>query len=113
MAERFIDRNLYRIYIATLWSNIVMSPDDVGVLEEDLPDLHDMLVDEISDAIGKIESLHEVYQFIASKEGEVAMGEARLNQSHKDMLLYFASMILDPDGHERFIQYIRDEQQQR
>lgn len=113
VTERFLDRNLYRIYIATLWSNVVLSPDDVGILEEDLPELHDLLVDEISDAIGAVESLHEVFQFIASKDGEAAMQEARINQSHKDMLMYFASMILDPDGHNRFIQHIRDQQQTR
>ena len=41
IAERFIDRDLYRVYMATLWSNVVMSPDDAGLLEEDLEDLHD------------------------------------------------------------------------
>ena len=110
VAERFIDRDLYRVYVATLWSNVVLSPDDVGLLEEDLEDLHDILLEEIADAIGGNESVHSVFQFIASKSGEKAMAEARLTQSHKDLLQYFASMILDPEGHKRFMDDIRDKQ---
>ena len=36
VAERFIDRDLYRVYVATLWSNVVLSPEEVGLEEEDL-----------------------------------------------------------------------------
>ena len=110
ITDRFIDRDLYRVYIATLWSNVVLSPDEVGVLEDDLEDLHDLLIEEISDAIGPHDSLHPVFEFIASKAGERAMAEARLTQSHKDLLQYFASMILDPDGHKKFMQEIREKQ---
>ena len=113
MTDRFIDRNLYRVYIATLWSNVVLSPEEVGLEEDDLPDLHDILLAEINDAIGETESLHDVFQFISSKDGELAMAEARLTQSHKDLLQYFASMILDPDGHQRFMQFVREKQKQR
>ena len=34
------------------------------------------------------------------------MQEARLTQNHKDLLLYFSSMILDPEGHRRWMQSI-------
>ena len=54
VAEKFIDRDLYRVYVATLWSNIVLSPEEVGLDEDDLPDLHDLLLDEIRDAIGPL-----------------------------------------------------------
>lgn len=112
IADRFIDRDLYRVYIATLWSNVVLSPEEIGLEEDDLPDLHDILLAEINDAIGTTESLHEVFKFISSKDGERAMGEARLNQSHKDLLQYFASMILDPDGHRKFMDHVREQQDQ-
>ncbi len=98
VADRFIDKDLYRVYIATLWSNVVLSPEEVGLSEDDLEDLHD-------------ESLHTVFKFISSKDGERAMAEARLTQSHKDLLQYFASMILDPSGHKKFMDQIRDKQQ--
>lgn len=110
VTERFLDRDLYRVYVSTLWSNVVLSPDEVGLDEEDLPELHDILLEEINDAIGPTESLHDVFKFISSKDGERAMQEARLTQSHKDLLQYFASMILDPDGHKRYMDHIRDNQ---
>lgn len=108
VAERFIDRNLYRIYMATLWANVVLAPEDVGLLEEDLEDLHDLVVDEVADVLGEGTTLRDVYQFVSSKEGERAMGEVRLTQSHKDLLNYFASMILDPEGHQRYLEHIRE-----
>jgi hypothetical protein len=110
VVDRFIDRDLYRVYVATLWSNVVLSPEEVGLSEEDLEDLHDMLLIEMSDAIGAQDSMHPLFQFISSKDGERAMAEARLTQSHKDLLQYFASMILDPDGHKKFMADIREKQ---
>lgn len=110
VVDRFIDRDLYRVYMATLWSNVVLSPEEVGLSEEDLEDLHDILLIEMSDAIGAQDSLHPLFQFISSKDGERAMAEARLTQTHKDLLQYFASMILDPDGHKKFMADIREKQ---
>ena len=80
----------------------------MGIEEDDLEPLHDIVVDEIADAIGA-EDLHEVFRFISSKAGEAAMAEARLTQSHKDLLQYFSSMILDPDGHKRWMEEIRSD----
>ena len=110
VTDRFLDRDLYRVYIATLWSNVVLSPEDVGLTDLDLEELHDVLLLELADALGPDESLHSVFKFITSKDGERAMGEARLTQSHKDLLQYFASMILDPDGHRRYMDFVRDQQ---
>jgi len=107
VTDRFLDRDLYRVYIATLWANVVLSPQEVGLLEEDLETLHDLLITEISDAIGPHKSLHPIFAFVASKAGERAMAEARLTQSHKDLLEYFASMILDPEGHRKYMDDIR------
>lgn len=111
VTDRFLDRDLYRVYIATLWSNVVLSPDEIGLEEEDLPDLHDLLINELSSSIGPVESLHEIFKFVVSKSGERAMGEAKLTQSHKDLLQYFASMILDPEGHKKHMDFIREQQQ--
>jgi len=110
VTEKFLDRDLYRVYMATLWSNVVLSPNEVGIEEEDIEPLHDILVSEISNAIGPENSMKEIYQFISSKNGEKAMVEAKLTQTHKDLLNYFSSMILDPEGHKRWMDYIRDQQ---
>ncbi len=110
VAERFLDRDLYRVYIATLWSNVVLSPEEAGLSEDDIEALHDVVAAEVADAMGPQETLHAIFKFISSKGGERAMNEARLTQSHKDLLLYFASMILDPEGHRKYMDHIRSEQ---
>ena len=109
VVERFIDRNLFRLYMATLWANVVLSPDEAGIEEDDLPTLHDLVVAELVDVIGIGTDLESVFRFISSKEGEKTMAEAKLNQTHKDLLQYFSSMILDPDGHKRWMEEIRDD----
>ena len=47
VAERFISRDLYQIYVATLWANVVMNPQEVGLNEDSLPLLHDLLNDRL------------------------------------------------------------------
>ena len=108
VAESFIDRNLYQVYVATLWSNVVLSPDEVGITEDDLETLHNVLVVELKDVLGADASLTTVFEFINSKPGEATMREARLNQTHKDLLQYFSSMILDPDGHKKWMDELRE-----
>ena len=108
VVERFIDRNLYQVYMATLWANVVLSPGEAGIGEEDLEALHNLVVDELAEVLGKGTNLKTVFEFISSKPGEQVMLEAKLNQTHKDLLQYFSSMILDPEGHQRWMSEIRD-----
>ena len=108
VVDRFIDRSLYQVYVATLWSNVVLSLGEAGIEEEDLEELHDLVVAEIKDVLGQEEDLTTVFSFISSKAGEQAMLEAKLNQTHKDLLQYFSSMILDPDGHKKWMDEIRE-----
>ena len=109
VVERFIDRNLFQLYVATLWANVVLSPEEAGIGEDDLPTLHDLVVSELVDVIGEGTDLETVYRFVSSKAGEKTMIEAKLNQTHKDLLQYFSSMILDPDGHKRWMEEIRSD----
>ncbi len=106
VTERFVDRDLYRLYLATLWANVVLNPDDVGLNEDDLEPLHDYLNRRASRVLGGESSLTECFRFVNSKAGEQAMQAARLNQTHRELLLYFASMILDPDGHKRWMDVV-------
>lgn len=112
VADSFLDRNLYRVYMATLWSNVVLTPDQVGIEADDLEALHDLVLEEMANAIGGNDSMVELYQFISSKDGEGAMQQAQITQTHKDLLNYFASMIIDPEGHKRWMDHIRDTQSQ-
>jgi len=108
VTDRFVDRNLYRLYLATLWANIVLNPNDVGLSEADLEPLHDYLNRRVAVVLGGESSLTECFRFVNSKAGEQAMQAARLNQTHRELLLYFASMILDPDGHKRWMDVVLD-----
>ena len=83
-----------------------LSPDEVGIEEEDIEPLHDILLDEIKDAIGPHDSMKELYQFISSKDGEKAMVEAKLTQTHKDLRLFFEYDI-GSRGHKRWMDHIR------
>jgi hypothetical protein len=108
VTDNFVDRDLFRIYIATLWANVVLDPDDVGIGEDDLEDLHDIVNARVSDVLGNDQNIRECFRFVNSKAGERAMQAARLNKNHKDLLLYFSSMILDPDGHKRWVEDVNE-----
>ena len=36
VTDSFLDRDLYRLYVATLWTNVVLDPHDAGVSPDDL-----------------------------------------------------------------------------
>ena len=113
VAERFVHRDAYRITIATLWTNLVLKPEDAGIDEADLEAVHDVLSAEAQAVLGGDEDLTSCFAFINSKQGEAAMKEARLTKTHKDLLLYFCSMILDPDGHRKWMDRVREGVPQR
>lgn len=108
VADRFIDKDLFRINIATLWANMVLDPTDAGLEESDLERLHDYLNQEIAGVLGSAEDLNSCFKYLNSKAGAAAMSRARLSRNHRDMLLYFCSMILDPEGHRRWMQEISE-----
>ena len=111
VADRFIDKDTYRILAGTVWANVVLDPGAVGLHELDLEDLHDIVNDWSCRILGDEQgSIAEIFRFLNSRAGERAMQQAQLTPSHKDLLLYFASMILDPDGHRRWMDTIRDRQ---
>lgn len=108
VADSFVDKDLYRIYVATLWANVVLDPADVGIGEDDLEDLHDIVNGRIAEILGTDHTIRECFSFINSKSGEQAMQAAQLTKNHKDLLLYFSSMILDPEGHKRWMDHVED-----
>ena len=110
VAGRFLHRDAYRIYVATLWANVVLKPSDAGIGEEDLEALHDVLNEELKQVLGADADLTSCFAFLNSKQGEAAMREARLASAHKDLLRYFCSMILDPQGHRQWTRRLREKQ---
>lgn len=107
VTDGILDREAYRILLATLWVNVVLAPGDAGLEEADLEPLHDVLDRRIAEVLGAGETLTGCFRYLDSKDGERAMKEARLTPNHRDMLLYFASIILDPEGHRRWMEELR------
>ncbi len=106
----FVDRDLFRINIAALWANIVSNPAEGGITELDLQDLHDFLNEKIGGVIGADHDMTDCFRFIVSKDGAEALERAHADEHTKDVLKFFASMILDPEGHKRMMDEIREEQ---
>jgi len=106
VAGRFVDKDLYRIYIATLWANLALDPGEAGIEEHDLEAVHDYLNHALGAVLGQDHTLSDCFRFINSKPGESAMDRCRLTRTHKDLLLYFCSIILDPDGHRRWAERV-------
>ncbi len=108
VTDAFLDRELYQIYMCTIWSQLVLSPAEAGLVEEDLEPVHDTLSDAIADVLGADQDLTACFRFINSKAGEQAMARHRLAQTHKELLQYFCSAILDPEGHKRWLEEQKD-----
>jgi len=106
VAERFVDKDVYRIYLATLWANLVMDPAAAGIDESDLENSHDVINRAAARVLGDEEAITGAYRFLNSKDGERAMQQAKLGARHRQLLQYFCSMILDPDGHRRWMEEV-------
>lgn len=107
VADGILDKDRYRLIVCTFWVNVVLDPADVGLEESDLESLHDVVNPRIAAVLGPEESLTSCFRYLNSKAGERAMSAARLTANHRDMLLYFASIILDPEGHRQWMDEIR------
>ena len=52
ITEDFVDKDRFRVYIATIWGNAVLQPEKSGIDESDLSVLHDFLNEEIQKLLG-------------------------------------------------------------
>ena len=110
VVDTFLDRERYQVLVCTLWSNLVMNPDDAGIDDRDLETVHDQIVVEIQKDLGENADLKTCFSFLTTKAGEASMQANKLSGTHRDLLLYFSSMILDPDGHKRWSDELREQQ---
>lgn len=102
ITDQFLDKDVYRIYVATFWVNTVTDPNEAGIEEYELELLHDYLNERIPEVLGRGATIKDCFKFVASRDGEEAMDRLRVRGMHRDLLLFFCSMILNPDGHERW-----------
>ena len=103
VADAFVDKQVYRILLATVWANVVMNPDEAGIDVADLERVHDVINARARDVLGSDDAIKDCFRFVTSRAGEAAMDQARVSRTHRELLLYFSSMILDPDGHRRWM----------
>ena len=108
IADTFVDKETYRLYLTTFWANLVMDPEEAQLTETDLELAHDVINEVADEILGESEAITESFRFIASRVGDIAMNKAKLSKSHRDLLTYFSSMILDPDGHRKWMSELRD-----
>jgi|TARA_Y100000310_G_scaffold342275_1_gene444798 hypothetical protein len=94
--ETILDKEMFKIYIATVWGNSVLEPERMGIAENDLAVLHDYLNEELAKAAGKEVNITSCFEFIMTKQGEESLSRYRVTKQHKEFLHYFARLILPP-----------------
>ena len=101
VADGVVDRDLYRIYLATLWANLALDPAAAGIAETDLEAAHDTINGLAHRVLGEEDAITAAFRFIDGKAGEQALARAKTTSRHRALLQYFCSMILDPEGHRQ------------
>lgn len=94
VTDDFVDKDMFRVYITTIWGNAVLEPRKTGIEESDLPALHDFLNEEIETLLGRGESLTSCYEYLVSKSGEEGLERLQVTARHKEFIQYFARLIL-------------------
>lgn len=97
--DQFVDKDRFRVYVATVWGNAVLEPERSGITETDLPVLHDFLNEEMEAILGRGQTVTTCYEYLTSKLGEDCMTRLQVNQQHRDFIHYFARLILGPDAY--------------
>lgn len=107
VTEHLMDKDRWRIFLTTMWSNLVMDPENLGILESDLESAYGVIENEAQRRLGGDDALVDAFRFVTTKDGERCMDKAKLRKNHRDMLLYFASMMVDPERHKQYMDDIR------
>ena len=94
ITDEFVDKEQFRILIATVWGNAVLEPHRSGIDEADLEKLHDFLNEHVARVIGEGQTITSCYEWIMSKPGQDSLGRQQVTQSHREFLHYFARLIL-------------------
>lgn len=97
IADEFVDKDQFRVLLATVWGNAVLDPRRSGIEESDLENLHDFLNTHVEKVVGPGEDIMSCYRFIVSKAGEDSLARQRVTQSHKEFLHYFARLIIQDE----------------
>ncbi len=94
ITDEFVDKELFMVYVATVWGNMVLDPGKSGIAEADLPALHDYLNEELASVVGAGRDITACYEFLVSEEGDRSMARLSVTNRHKEFIHYFARLIL-------------------
>ena len=103
ITDHFIDKDKYQLYLTSIWTNIVLEMEAIGLTQDDLEPALEVVNERAREILGGDEPVIAAFRYLTTTEGEKLMEKEKLSSNHKQMLLYFASMILDPDGHRRWM----------
>ncbi|HSG88135.1 MAG TPA: hypothetical protein VLA56_02925 [Pseudomonadales bacterium] len=98
VADAFLDKDIYRIYLATLWANVVSEPEASDLTEADLEPFHDFLDARAAEVLGGSDRIRACFQWLMSEEGDLAMTRTRVPARHREFLVHFGQLMLDPSG---------------
>lgn len=98
VADTFVDKDLYRIWLATLWTNVVCEPGQSDLTEADLEPFHDFLEVRARAVLGGSDCIRECFRYLMAPGGEQAMARARVPARHRALLLHIGQLMLDPSG---------------
>ena len=85
-----------------------MSPESLGMDEADLESAFGVIESAAEQRLGGDNAVVDSFKFLTTKDGERCMEKAKLRKNHKDMLLYFASMMVDPERHKQYMDELRN-----
>lgn len=93
VADQFLDTELYRVYLATLWTNAVLEPKRAGLGSDEIEAFYDFLNERGRDILGGEEPLKDCFRYLSSRQGEQAMERLRLPAAHREQLTRFGTLM--------------------
>lgn len=94
LTDNLADKEMFQIYMATVWGNAALDPQQAGISEDDLSPLHDYFNEVIQGVLGRDASITSCFEFLESKRGQDSMLRFQLTKRHRDFLDYFTAIIL-------------------
>ncbi len=94
ITDELIDKEMFQVYVATIWGNAVIDPQRSGITEDHLELLHDFLNEELARVVGSDATITSTYEFIVSKPGDESLTRLKIAKRHREFLFHFARLIL-------------------
>jgi hypothetical protein len=108
VADSFVDKELFRIYLATLWANAVTDPAGATLSEDDLEPFHDYLNERARELLGEDDAIRSTFEWLLHEDGAAALARLRVARAHRLVLERVGRLIVDPDGLRTRLGELRD-----